>query len=204
MCSSDLKNNIEESEGEMEKFEYTQCSLNLKNKKAIVYRFANGETKEITVTDFDGNEDLFRKWKRLSDKYYIDERDLMYRISYKDISINELEDTDLTHLPSLEEVLVMREDDVEFTEEMNAFLDTLTDSQRRRLELRAFRGKSQTEIAEIEHIGQPRIHKTFVQISQKFKNFIENGASEGDKNRDFFILGERASYYERLAEKKAE
>ena len=109
----------------------------------------------------------------------------MYRISYKDVSINELEDTDLAHIPSMEEVLVMREDDVEFTEEMNAFLDTLTDSQRRRLELRAFHGKSQSEIAEIEHIGQPRVHKSFVQISQKFKNFIEKGASEGIKTAIF-------------------
>ena len=37
----------------MEKFEYTQCSLNLK-KKAIVYRFANCETVEITATEFGG------------------------------------------------------------------------------------------------------------------------------------------------------
>ena len=188
----------------MEKFEYTQCSLNLKNKKAIVYRFANGETKEITVDDFNGDDQIFLRWKRISDKYYIDERNLMYRISYKDVSINALDGTDLAKLPSMEEVLVMREDDVAFTEEMHEFLATLSDTQRRRLELRAFRGKSQTEIAEIEHIGQPRIHKTFVQISQKFKNFIENGASEGDKNHDFFILGERASYYEKLEAKKAE
>ena len=89
----------------MEKFEYTQCSLNLANADAIVYRFANGEVSEITAADFDGNEKLFRKWKRLSDKYYIDERDLMYRISYKDVSINELEDTDLTHLPSMEDMI---------------------------------------------------------------------------------------------------
>ena len=178
--------------------------MNLANTNAIVYRLANGTVSEITVADFDGNEKLFLKWKRISDKYYIDERDLMYRISYKDVSINELEDTDLAHLPSMEEVLVMHEDDVAFTKEMHEFLATLSDTQRRRLELRALRGKSQTEIAEIEHIGQPRIHKSFVQISQKFKNFIEKGASEGDKNRDFFILGERASYYERLAEKKAE
>ena len=188
----------------MERFEYTQCSLNLANADAIVYRFANGEVSEITAADFDGDEEMFRRWKRLSDKYYIDERDLMYRISYKDVSINGLDETDLAALPSMEDVLVMREDDVEFTEEMNAFLDTLTDSQRKRLELRAFRDKSQTEIAEIEHIGQPRVHKSFVQISQKFKKYIESGASEGDKNRDFFILGERASYYEKLAAKKSE
>ena len=47
----------------MEKFEYTQCSLNLANADAIVYRFANGEVSEITATDFDGDEKLFRKWK---------------------------------------------------------------------------------------------------------------------------------------------
>ena len=188
----------------MEKFEYTQCSLNLANADAIVYRFANGEVSEITAADFDGNEKLFRKWKRLSDKYYIDERDLMYRISYKDVSINELEDTDLAHLPSMEEVLVMHEDDVAFTKEMNEFLATLSETQRRRLELRALHGKSQSEIAEIEHIGQPRVHKSFVQISQKFKNFIEKGASEGDKKRDFFILGERANYYEKVTSKNTE
>ncbi len=188
----------------MEKFEFTQCSLNLANADAIVYRFANGEVSEITAEDFDGNEKLFRKWKRLSDKYYIDERDLMYRISYKDVSINELEDTDLAHLPSMEEVLVMREDDVAFTEEMNEFLATLSEIQRRRLEIRALHGKSQSEIAEIEHIGQPRVHKSFVQISQKFKNFIEKGAFEGDKKRDFFILGERANYYEKVASKNSE
>ena len=188
----------------MERFEYTQCSLNLANADAIVYRFANGTVSEITVADFDGDKELFRKWKHLSDKYYIDERDLMYRISYKDVSITEIEETDLTHLPSMEEVLVMREDDVEFTEEMNEFLATLSDTQRRRLELRALHGKSQSEIAEIEHIGQPRVHKSFVQISQKFKKFIEKGASEGDKNRDFFILGERANYYEKVASKNSE
>ena len=149
------------------------------NADAIVYSFANGEVSEITVTDFDGNEKLFRKWKHLSDKYYIDERDLMYRISYKDVSINELEDTDLAHLPSMEEVLVMHEDDVAFTEEMNEFLATLSDTQRRRLELRALRSKSQTEIAEIEHIGQPRVHKSFVQISQKFKKFYRKGCFRG-------------------------
>ncbi len=48
-----------ESEGEMERFEYTQCSLNLANADAIVYRFANGEVSEITAEDFDGNEKLF-------------------------------------------------------------------------------------------------------------------------------------------------
>ena len=79
---------------------------------------------------------------------------MMYRISYKDVSINELEDTDLTHLPSMEEVLVMREDDVEFTEEMHKFLATLSDTQRRRLELRALHGKSQSEIA------KNRAHRT--------------------------------------------
>lgn len=29
----------------------------------------------------------------------------MYRISYKDVSINELEDTDLTHLLSMEDMI---------------------------------------------------------------------------------------------------
>lgn len=53
----------------MERFEYTQCSLNLANADAIVYRFANGTVSEITVADFDGDKELFRKWKRLSDKY---------------------------------------------------------------------------------------------------------------------------------------
>ena len=70
----------------MEKFEYTQCSLNLANADAIVYRFANGEVSEITAADFDGDEKLFRKWKRLSDKYYIDERvkvgTCLYRVLY--------------------------------------------------------------------------------------------------------------------------
>ncbi len=169
----------------MEKFEYTQCSLNLKNKKAIVYRFANGETREITVDDFDGDDQIFRRWKEISDKYYINERDLMYRISYKDVSINGLDETDLAALPSMEDVLVMREDDVEFTEEMNAFLDTLTDSQRRRLELRAFRDKSQTEIADIEHIGQPRVHKSFVQISQKLKKLSKTVLPRGIKTTIF-------------------
>ena len=41
----------------MEKFEYTQCSLNLANADAIVYRFANGTVSEITVTDFDGGDE---------------------------------------------------------------------------------------------------------------------------------------------------
>ena len=39
----------------MEKFEYTRCSLNLKDMNAIVYRFANGKPSEITAADFDGD-----------------------------------------------------------------------------------------------------------------------------------------------------
>ena len=44
----------------MERFEYTQCSLNLANADAIVYRFANGEVSEIAVTDFDGDDESNR------------------------------------------------------------------------------------------------------------------------------------------------
>ncbi len=114
----------------MKDFQYTDYGINHANKDAIVYRFANGEVREITAADFGGDENEFRKWKELSDNDLHDEFNHTKRISRRNVSINGLDETDLIHLPSIEEMLVERTDENQFICEMKTFLELLTDALR--------------------------------------------------------------------------
>ena len=165
----------------MKEYQYTDFAINHANKEAIVYRFANGETREITVADFGGNEDEFRKWKELSDNDLYEENNHMRRISRKDVSINGLDETDLARLPSMEELLVDRENNNDFIDAMSQFLKLLTDTQKRRLYLYAFSKMSYREIARCEGVDHKQICRCFTNILNKLKKFEKDMPQNGKK-----------------------
>ena len=59
----------------MKNYNKTDYAINKTNEDAIVYKFADGTIKHITVNDFGGDVEAFRKWKAISDKdYYAEDR----------------------------------------------------------------------------------------------------------------------------------
>ncbi len=184
----------------MKEYQYTDYGINHANSKAIVYRFANGEVREITAADFGGDENEFRKWKELSDNDLHVEFNHTKRISRRNVSIDGLDDTQLCSLPSVEDELVEKENDEELAMEMRDFFESLTEVQRRRFILYALYGKTQCEIAQIEGATQPRIHNSIVQIEQKLKKSL----NDRDKNGSKMVVSERLRCYESYFKKATE
>ena len=164
----------------MKDFQYTDYGINHANKDAIVYRFANGEVREITAADFGGDENEFRKWKELSDNDLHDEENHMRSISRKDVSINGLDETDLSRLPSMEEVFEGQNDDGNLSTEVNAYLMLLTETEKRRLLLLAVY-QSVVKVAEIENVTHPAVCKTLTNVQKKLKKYEKMGYENGKK-----------------------
>ncbi|MCR5019506.1 hypothetical protein [Ruminococcus sp.] len=181
----------------MKDFQYTDYGINHANNDAIVYRFANGEVREITAADFGGDENEFRKWKELSDNDLHVEFNHTKRISRRNVSINGLDETDLIHLPSIEEMLVERTDENQFVCEMKTFLELLTDTQKRRLFLAAYYKMGVVEIARYEGVDHKSICETFTNIEKKFKKFLKIPPEKGSK----MVVSERLRCYESYFEK---
>ncbi len=164
----------------MKEYQYTDYGINHANKNAIVYRFANGEVREITAADFGGDEEEFRKWKELSDNDLHVEENHMRSISRKDVSINGLDETDLSRLPSMEELLIEQEDDETLFNEVNAYLMLLTETEKRRLLLLVV-CQSVVKVAEVENVTHPAVCKTLTNIQKKLKKYEKMGYENGKK-----------------------
>lgn len=165
----------------MKDFQYTDYGINHANKDAIVYRFANGEVREITAADFGGDENEFRKWKELSDNDLHDEENHMRSISRKDVSINGLDETDLSHLPSIVEMLLIQKKEEQFIDEMSVFIASLTETQKRRLYLAVNRKMNPVEIAQCEGVHFTTVYETFTNIEKKLKKFLKIPLKNGKK-----------------------
>lgn len=63
----------------------------------------------------------------------------------------------------------------EISQEIEIALDTLTETQRRRIKLYYFHGYNQSEIAVIEGASKQNIHKSIKQSLRKLKNLMKQG-----------------------------
>lgn len=127
----------------------------------IKYRFANGEVSEVEVSDELGA--IITASRREEENY---ERKTRYHCRY---SIDKLlfEGEDYADQSPTPDALY---EDKEESPRVQAFLDSLTDVQRRRLEMR-MEGMSFTEIAQEEGMSYNAIVFCFKQIKNKFKKF---------------------------------
>lgn len=184
----------------MKNFEYTNYAINKANSDAIVYRFANGEVKEITVDDFGGDELAFRTWKSFSDENYHEEDNHTRSVCRKDISLEAVEEVDLGYSESCLDTLLSNEEAAELCEGIEELLSVLSEKQRRRLYLTVIKGMNQTDIARLEGCNQQMISKSINAAKTKIKKYFEISLKTGSKNASKMAVSERVSFYRAWAE----
>ena len=178
----------------MKNFEYTNYAINKANSDAIVYRFANGEVKEITVDDFGGDELAFRTWKSFSDNNYHEEDNHTRSVSRKDISLEAVEEVDLGCSIDCLDTLISNEE-AELCEGVEELLSVLSEKQRRRLYLAVIKGINQTDIARLEGCNQQMISKStlyvIIDVSERKKNLWYNKNYHNITERSFICTTAR-------------
>ena len=150
-----------------------------KNRKGIVYRNADGSTLEITfekisATDPSFTREDFQKIKDFSDSFYHEEAKADNLQSYYIKSgIEEGLNSDWLATDSLEDELFKRADEKEFTNKIYTAISTLlTETQKRRLLLHAFRGLTIREIAKREGSTQKSVWESINAAQAKIKKFL--------------------------------
>ena len=128
----------------------------------IKYKFANGEKSYVEVNDEVGMMILEsrRKEENLNKKEY---RHSAYSIDAVEYEGEELADKDTP-----QSLLLNKEE----RGQVNEFLLTLTEVQRRRFEMR-MDGMKLSQIAQKEGVDYTTVKETFLQIQKKFKTFFK-------------------------------
>ena len=150
-----------------------------KNRKGIVYRNADGSTLEITfekisATDPTFTKDDFEKLKSFSDEMYHEEAKADYNYHhFVKGSYDSFEDSHWLQTDCLEDELFKRADEQEFTNKIHTAISTLlTETQKRRLLLHAFRGLTIREIAKREGSTQKSVWESINAAQAKIKKFL--------------------------------
>ena len=150
-----------------------------KHSEGIVYRNADGSTLEITyekisATDPTFTKEDFKNIKDFSDNFYHEEAkaDYNYHHCVKG-SYDSFEDSHWLQTECLEDELFKRADEKEFTDKIHTAISTLlTETQKRRLLLHAFRGLSIREIAKREGSTQKSVWESINAAQAKIKKFL--------------------------------
>ena len=150
-----------------------------KHSEGIVYRNADGSTLEITfekisATDPTFTKEDFKKIKDFSDNFYHEEAkaDYNYHHCVKG-SYDSFEDSHWLQTECLEDELFKRADEKEFSDKIYTAISTLlTETQKRRLLLHAFRGLTIREIAKREGSTQKSVWESINAAQAKIKKFL--------------------------------
>ena len=150
-----------------------------KHSEGIVYRNADGSTLEITyekisATDPTFTKEDFKNIKDFSDNFYHEEAkaDYNYHHCVKG-SYDSFEDSHWLQTECLEDELFKRADEKEFTDKIYTAISTLlTETQKRRLLLHAFRGLTIREIAKREGSTQKSVWESINAAQAKIKKFL--------------------------------
>ena len=129
----------------------------------IKYKFANGEISYVEVSDEVGQAILESRRKESS----LDKKE--YRHSACSIDVIEFEGEEFAEKDTPESLLFNKEEDARVKE----FFATLTETQRRRLEMR-LNGMNLRQICLAEKADNKTVRETFEQIQKKYKSFLKN------------------------------
>jgi len=149
----------------------------------IVYRFAD-QTVEITLADYlrenpGKTETDFAELKALSDEMYLHQVRADNAQTKKNVSIHNLEDTDLCRAASPENGLIAAEEQAETQKLRRAVaekaLSTLTEVQRRRYILHTVNGLTTREIADKEGVSHVAVVYSLEQAEKKIKKVLAHG-----------------------------
>lgn len=155
-----------------------------KHSKGIVYRGTDGN-REISLEQFlKENPTLteadFNYWKALSDELYKEEDRKNNEITRKNVSINEIEETQLVSVESAETEFIhsINEAEIFMKEIMSARFvlqiahDELSDIQLRRFLSRYVDGKKEEDIAKEEGVCQSTVSRSISGAENKIKKII--------------------------------
>ena len=181
----------------MREYNYTDYAINNANSEAIVYRFANGKVREITVDDFNGDELAFRTWKTFSDRDYHSQEKQTRRISRKDVSYDSLEEMDLGCSEGCLDTMLRTEEQEALSEGVEELLSILSEKQRRRLYLYVIKGMKQEEIARLEGCIQSAVAQSIQSAEAKIKKYFEKISKTPNKNASKMAMSERVNFYKR-------
>ena len=181
----------------MKNYNKTDYAANVTNEDAIVYRFADGTIKHITVDDFGGDEETFREWKDISDKDYYAEDRKASNISKKEVPFCVAADLEKYSTPAFEDEYFGNQENETFSMIIQKYISSLTDIQKRRLFLMVYRNLNTVEIAKEEGVSQQAVWYTFTNILKKLKMFEKHTCKNSEKK----TLGERINSLRVLIEK---
>lgn len=163
----------------MNEYNKSNYALNKKS-KGIVYQYADGSRLEITfekiaASDPTFTEQDFEKLKEFSDELFHDEAKGDWRYNYhKTMPLLEDVNSDDISTPPLEDWLMKRLDDKEFSEKLRkAMADLLTPTQQRRLKMFLFEGLTTREIAKAEDTVQRAVWDSITASRKRLKNFFK-------------------------------
>lgn len=156
-------------------------ALNKKDKDAIVCPSVTGVHIRLVREDF-ASEEEFLYWKSLSDSDY-----QKIETACRDYNDNCIRLTaDRTTGESAEDVLVTALQKAEQAERQAALLEQvrelLTAKQYRRLWLYTVKKMNETQIAQAENVGQPRICRSICRAREILEKYFSEGGKAGDKN----------------------
>ena len=168
----------------MKNYQSSDYAIN-KNATGIVYRFAD-QTIEITLEDYlrenpDKTTFDFEKLKALSDENYYETDRSDYRQTWKNTSIDSLDEDKslLFSVPSVEEEIIEQSEQKAILAKKRttarSTLDKLTDIQRRRYIQYHVKGLSTWQIAEIEGVNQKSVHESLQAANKKIKKVLSEG-----------------------------
>ncbi|MEY8389719.1 hypothetical protein AALC17_21160 [Oscillospiraceae bacterium 38-13] len=167
-------------------------ALNKFDQAAIVCRSVTGIHIRLTREDF-ASEEEFLLWKVWSDgDYYDTEKD--GRGFYDNGILLDPHVDKLGAVPSIEEDILAALDAAEASTEqarrtaalIEQIKSCLTGTQYRRLWMYYVEGMSETKIAEIECVGQPRISRSLSRARKIFEKNFPARTKTGDKKRLIF------------------
>lgn len=188
----------------MKNFEYTDYAINKANDDAIVYRFANGEVREITAADFGGDEEAFLRWKNFSDEDYHKEDNHNRSISRKNVSMSGIEETDLGSEKCFVEIEEMKEELEELQETVKLLFSCLSDTQKKRLYLSAVRGMSHEEISKIENCYKSSVTESIHSAKIKFEKNLKKFSKTPGQNEEKMAVSERVNFIRLQHQKEVE
>jgi hypothetical protein len=165
----------------MKNFTDSDYAVN-KNAEGIVYRFAD-ETVEITLEDYlRENPNMsaadFAELKALSDSDYYERDRSSYRQTWKNVSFEGLEETDLLAVPSPEDdyfdSLERAAEAERKTTLAQRAMSKLTETQRRRYSLYHVSGLTLRQIAFRESVSFQTVDESLTVAERKIKLFLSN------------------------------
>lgn len=151
-----------------------------KNKKGIVYQYADGSSLEITLEKISESDPAFTqqdfdKLKEFSDELYHEEAkaDYNYHHCVKG-SYDNIEDSVWLETESLENEIFNKINEKElFDKVYDVIYNKLTETQKRRMMLFAFKGLSTREIAVIEGTSQKSVWESINTAQNKIKKVLK-------------------------------